>query len=314
MRIDERDHRAVMSAAILLLLVIVGCGHNIRRDFVGRGVAGIQPRDAPAVTIVARAVPVSVGTYAADIAFELPRAQAVDWKVSCPGHSVTGTLGDDEVPRAAERPAAVAVRTPIGPAVRVALPAPEIRFHHVSTSVDLEIGYAGACELTAATDDPDVIGSLEVTRVRDLDAEAHAPEIAAAEVVKTSAIASRHQVIEHLVADGAWLDGRERRLAVIAGECHGVRSKVRQQLVAFGAVERTPKPDPLDEVQPAKPAPSATWSAGAWTWTGARWTWVKGRWRDARTAEPHHRKRVLVRRPVVIVPPPPPPVIVIPMH
>jgi len=343
MRLDEhaRDHRAVISAGTILTALvavsIAACGHNIRRDFVGRGVAGIKPRGNPTIAIAARSLPVSAGTYAGDISFELPRPQLVDWNVSCPGMSVTGSLGEtardarerrraeivDERQRASEVQASVAtaVLAPTGATIHVRanpyvqLPAADSSFHRVSTSVDLDVSYAGTCVLTATTDDPDVAGSFELSRVRDLDAEAHAPELAAEEIVRSSALASRHRMIEVLVADGAWLDGRARRLAVIEGECHGVRDTLRRRLVALGAVERTPKPEPIVEDKPAKPFASATWIAGAWTWTGARWTWVKGGWRDPRTAETRParpRHVVLVRRPVLVVPPPP--TIVIPMR
>jgi hypothetical protein len=123
-------------------------------------------------------------------------------------------------------------------------------------------------------------------------------------------IAERMHVEAGLVACGADPERRahleamaEARVTAEGTIAMHVRGQLRDQLVAAGAVERTPKPEAIVESHGTAPFAGAVWMPGAWTWSGARWSWTKGTWRDDRPAVVRTR-RIIIHRPVVIVPVP----------
>ncbi|HEV7555878.1 MAG TPA: YXWGXW repeat-containing protein [Kofleriaceae bacterium] len=249
----------------------------------------------------------------------------------------------DERQREANVTSSIANAVVGGPAVHVRvrtdgieLPPGDVGAGRVTDGARIDVSGDGACSITAVTDDANVAGGYSVTRVRDLDAEepsramaeqdaaAHARILVTARLVLDGAdanarearsaavIAERMHVEAGLVACGA--DPERRSQLVAMGEARAkaevdlamrVRGQLRGQLVAAGAIERTPMPEAIVETHAGAPFAGAVWMPGAWTWSGARWSWTKGTWRDDRPVVVRKR-RVVIHRPVVIVPVPVP--------
>jgi hypothetical protein len=85
----------------------------------------------------------------------------------------------------------------------------------------------GDCTVTASAEDPAVIGTFVVSRIRNLDEEARVARVQA----QQGAIAMRSTVTAHLVAQGADPEARQRRLAAEATE----RARIAAQREAHEA-------------------------------------------------------------------------------
>lgn len=67
-----------------------------------------------------------------------------------------------------------------------------------------------------------------------------------------------------------------------------IRSRAAQALLLSAAAlalsacvvepARPPRPAPLVEVVPARPAPEYHWVKGHYVWVGNHWDWVRGHW------------------------------------
>ena len=84
---------------VIALMSVSACAARQQTGLVGQGTAFVQPRDAEASQEPATAHPpwaigggmqLARGSYELALWFDIPRAQVVDWTVTCPGVEVTG--------------------------------------------------------------------------------------------------------------------------------------------------------------------------------------------------------------------------------
>ena len=244
-----------MRLPLLLGLVSVSaCAGRYRTEPLGTANAIIQPRggDVAAPTAaetgrpwaVGRGMQLPAGTYDLDLAFDIPRAQVIDWTVNCPGTAASGSTGETldefrarriaQIRAARQRDrenAATAANILIGavtPTVRAGNATASANVH-VEAGVDTDPVYLspddvgrgrlvdrvrvvttgdGVCAVIAATDDANVLGTYHVTRVRDLQAEARVR----ANSERAAALEARARVTGQLVAGGASVEVRQAQL------------------------------------------------------------------------------------------------------
>lgn len=79
---------------LFVSFALLGCASHIRTEFVGTGTGVVTTRTATSPPPVGGGVMLPRGTYDIDLRFNLPRAQLVEWKVTCPGVEQTGRLGE----------------------------------------------------------------------------------------------------------------------------------------------------------------------------------------------------------------------------
>ncbi|MEO6777122.1 MAG: hypothetical protein ABI467_29610 [Kofleriaceae bacterium] len=75
------------------MVLLTACGTaRFRAEHAGTGIAVVSQRGAP----IAAGAPIAVGQGAYDLRlhFEVPRAQLVEWAVTCPGADSTGSAGE----------------------------------------------------------------------------------------------------------------------------------------------------------------------------------------------------------------------------
>lgn len=258
---------------LVVCALVSGCAGRYHSELVGHGTAIVQPRtevaaagptDAVATPwAVGGGIQLPAGTYDLAMAFDIPRAQEIEWTVSCPGVQMSGLAGETferyrerrlaelrtQVQRDRERTAAVTstvvgafaprigVSAPAGPVVvrgeatvnadavgeavaqsaipdDVMLPAGDVGRGRIAKSVHVTTTGSGMCVVTAIADDANVLATYQVTRIRDLDAEARVAVMAE----RSAAMSVRSRVKTRLVAFGAdaELRERERRAAVEA--------------------------------------------------------------------------------------------------
>lgn len=265
-----------MRLPLLIALVSVsGCAGRYRTQFVGQGTAIIQPRtialDAgpPLVNrpwAVGGGMQLPAGDYDLALAFEVPRAQLIEWTVTCPGVALNGTSGESfeqfrarriveiRAQRQRDRESAAAatnlVLGAVAPSVRVGdatvsgqvqvqagidsdpviLQPGDVGSAHLAASVHVTTTGDGVCAVTAAADDANVLGSYRVTRVRDLHAEAAQRDAQ----LRNVAFDARLQIKGRLLAGGASVEARTARLEMIAAERARVQAEAnaRAELVA----------------------------------------------------------------------------------
>jgi hypothetical protein len=106
-----------------------------------------------------------------------------------------------------------------GPAVHVRVrtddidhPPGDVGAGRLTDTVRVDVAGDGACSIAAVTDDANVAGRYSVTRVRDLDAEAHARAMAEHD----AAVHARVLVTDRLVIDGADANARQARIDATA--------------------------------------------------------------------------------------------------
>ncbi len=264
-----------MRLPLLFAIVSVSaCAGRYRTEPVGMGNALIQPRggDAAAPTAAEQGRPWAVGggmqlpagTYDLELAFDIPRAQVIDWTVSCPGAVLSGSAGESldqfrarrvaEIRAARQRDreaAAAAANLVLGavtPTVRAGNATVSAQVH-VDAGVDQEpvllapddVGRGrltdrvrvvtagdGVCAVIATTDDANVLGSYHVTRVRDLEAEARVR----ADVERAAALEVRGRVTGQLLTAGASLEARQARIEAAAA----AQARIRAEAAAHAQV------------------------------------------------------------------------------
>jgi len=233
------------------LMSVSACAGRYKTEVVGQGTAFVQPRATDAGPSSAAAHPpwavgggmqLAQGSYELALWFDVPRAQVVDWTVTCPGVELTGTAGESfaqyrerrlavlraDRERDRDRVASLTstlvagVATPAGGvAVRgdvisdavigdvVELPPGDVGAGRLASTVRVMTGSPGVCAVTATADDATVLGTYQVTRIRDLHLEARARAAAQRDV----AIQIRGRVQARLVAGGADPTLAERNVA-----------------------------------------------------------------------------------------------------
>jgi hypothetical protein len=264
----------------LFVVFVMGCAGHLHGELVGQGATS-----GPAPASIA----LPAGSYEVALGFELPRAQLVEYTVTCPGVLRHGTLGETFEAYRARRIAELrsqTVHAAVGPVEATIVPqlAPDdVGAGRVMANVHVVTTAPGACTIAATADDA-IAGEYRVTRIRDLDAEARLRIMAAnIEVVHARAALENQLVGYGAVIHYGRCEGGDRVDPEREAAWHELevvvrtRKALRAQLVAMGAVERPPMPEPVPEERPAPPAPSSAWTAGRWTWRG-RWVWVAGGW------------------------------------
>ena len=81
-------------AYLSTIVLTMACGAHIKREVVGGGTAAVQARGAGAPAAMAGSIALARGTYDLDLRFDVPRAQVIDWTVTCPGVERHGVLGE----------------------------------------------------------------------------------------------------------------------------------------------------------------------------------------------------------------------------
>lgn len=247
-----------------LLLFAAACGGHYRTEIVGHGALG-------------GSVQLASGAYDVDLAFQLPRAQVVDWSVMCGGVAVAqGAVGELfehyrerrlaelKKARADEKATAAGVTSLLVGAV-----APRAKAGNVTASVDPNAAGAvvgasiddhvelapgdvgggrlvarahltapadGPCIVAGVADDPTVTGEFTVSRVHDLDAEAHERVV----VATAAAVQLRSRLSTQLVGLGADADARERRRLAFEAEAQRrhLEAEARAELALRAETER----------------------------------------------------------------------------
>ena len=90
------------TTSLFVCALVSGCAGRVHTEFVGTGTAIVQPRTEVAASsavseapwAVARGMQLPAGSYELAMAFDIPRAQEVEWTISCPGVSLSGIAGE----------------------------------------------------------------------------------------------------------------------------------------------------------------------------------------------------------------------------
>src|SRR5687768_13507778 len=94
------------------LMSVSACAGRQQTGLVGQGTAFVQPRSQDANTdttgvhppwAIGGGMQLAQGSYELALWFDIPRAQVVDWTVTCPGVEVAGTAGESFVQYRARR-------------------------------------------------------------------------------------------------------------------------------------------------------------------------------------------------------------------
>ncbi len=251
----------MIKSRLPLVFVVVSmsaCAGRYRTEVVGSGNAIIQPRGgiAGAATAAESGRPWAVGggiqlpagSYDLALAFDVPRAQVVDWTVTCPGVDLAGSTGESfeqfrerrfaEIRAQRERDAqqaAAATNLVLGavtPTVRVGnaavsgsvrveaqvdaapivLAPHDVGANHLTSTTHVDTTGDGVCAVTAIADDANVLGTYRVTRVRDLHAEAQQR----ANQQQLAALELRGHLKGQLIAGGASAAVRTARIDALA--------------------------------------------------------------------------------------------------
>lgn len=95
--IDGTERTLMRLRYLSALALVTACGGHIKRDTIGRAGAVVHTRGAGAVDSASTATSgmmLSPGNYELVLHVDVPRAQVVDWTVTCPGTERHGTLGE----------------------------------------------------------------------------------------------------------------------------------------------------------------------------------------------------------------------------
>ncbi|MFN0251208.1 MAG: hypothetical protein ACKV2T_30310 [Kofleriaceae bacterium] len=245
--------------------LVSGCAGRYHTEFVGHGTAIVQPRtlvaasNAPAQPdeVVGRSqapwavgggIQVPAGTYDLALAFDVPRAQEIEWTVSCPGVQQSGIAGEtferyrerrvaelhEQVRRDRERTAAVtsAVVGTFAPRVVASGQAGPVTVHQEARVNADAVGDAVA---ENAIPDEVMLPIGDVGRGR-LAKNVHVTTTGAGMCVVTAIADDADVLATYRVTRVRDLDA-EARLAVMATRSAGmsVRAKLQARLVAHGA-------------------------------------------------------------------------------
>jgi hypothetical protein len=192
------------------LMSVSACAGRYRTEPVGPvgyGTAFVQPRTEPRGPDATEERPpwatgggvqLAKGSYELALAFDIPRAQIVDWTVTCPGVELSGSAGEPfatyrtrrigELRAARGEPenARVASLSSIGlfavhteaisDAVAtpdVDLPPGDVGAARLATMVRVTTSGPGVCALTSTADDATVVGTFQVRRIDDAQLAPH---------------------------------------------------------------------------------------------------------------------------------------------
>jgi hypothetical protein len=75
------------------IALVTACGGHLRREVVGSGAAAAQVRGTVAAA-PAGGIALARGTYDLALRFDVPRAQVIEWTVTCPGVEQHGVVGE----------------------------------------------------------------------------------------------------------------------------------------------------------------------------------------------------------------------------
>lgn len=236
-----------MRRPLLAIITLAACGGTgYRTELVGQGNGTVAPRASVAaanIDVSADAtgapgvggVQLAQGNYELAMRFDIPRAQVVDWRVTCPGVDLDGQVGETLEQYRARRSVeltrerdeqrargATAASLVLGAATNTnvdiaisggapVLPSPAdigrgtlVASARVITSAD------GVCTLAVTTEDAhEVRASFAITRIRDLAAEDRMRTIAARE----GAVKARGSISAQLVTAGANPAAHDAKLA-----------------------------------------------------------------------------------------------------
>ncbi len=306
------------------LMSVSACAARQQTGLVGQGTAIVQPREASASPDAGAAHPpwavgggmqLARGSYELALWFDIPRAQIVDWTVTCPGVEVTGRAGESfesykarriEELRIARGHQKVASLAPVASDDPIELPPGDLGAGRLSSTVRVITGGSGVCAVTATADDASVLGTYQVTRLRGTSQ--HAAAIQVRGRVPTMAVtydpgrAARQLAAEHAAVEAqlqreaddrmqmqlaaqrqAELDAH-RAIVIVDVEqrrldiAQRAREDLRRRWLAWGAIPRPPMPALLAEEPGEPPFPGAVWTPGTWQWVNGRWTWRAGYW------------------------------------
>lgn len=233
-----------MRGFLIATILLFACGGSrYRTELVGHGngVVGLRASHPSGASGASGAsgpgVQLPQGNYELAMRFEIPRAQLVDWRITCPGVDLDGRVGETldayRLRRSAEltrerdedqqRGAAAAsivlgavananvdVQVAGGPPVPV--PATDFGRGTLVASARVITSGDGVCALAVTTEDPTVRASFTITRIRDLEAEDRMRAIAAREV----AVKTRGSLSAQLLSTGATHDPARTRAAIRA--------------------------------------------------------------------------------------------------
>jgi hypothetical protein len=250
---------------LVVCALVSGCAGRYHTEFVGHGTAIVQPRtlvaagSAPAQSdeIAARSqapwavgggIQLPAGTYDLAMSFDIPRAQEIEWSVSCPGVQQSGIAGEtfehyrerrvaelrEQVRRDRERTAAVtsAVVNTFAPRVVASGQAGPVTVHGEARVNGDAVGEAVAEQ---AIPDEVMLPIGDVGRGR-LAKNVHVTTTGAGMCVVTAIADDADVLATYRVTRVRDLDA-EARVAVMSkrSSALSVRGKLQARLVAHGA-------------------------------------------------------------------------------
>jgi hypothetical protein len=276
--------RTRLFVALVTVSACAGRYHTTPAAF-GQATAIVQPRNPTEGSLtpaeagrpwaVGGGLQLPAGSYELALWFDVPRAQLIEWTVSCPGVVQSGALSANEMHDGKR-----------GDTLRIV------------TTTD------GVCVMTAISDDAEVLGTFRVRR-----SEVHAPAMFPSHALAPlTSNAAGHELAEQRHAEAtarveaAQLTADDARLAYLAYLGPHPRSargkarvdklqhrldlalRARAQLSFYmleqGAIARPPMPVAIAEEPGPAPYDGAEWAAGTWVWTAGRWQWREGHWTD----------------------------------
>jgi len=229
------------------LLLLTACAGHFKTERVGTGIAfvaarGTEPARSPGVQVAA-------GDYDLKLRFDLPRAQLVEWRVTCPGASSEGSVGEPfedyrkrrlaqlAADRQHERDTAAAVT---GAVVGAFAPSVGVHAQGASASVDARVsgqaaGQAAGAAVASSMDmtvelPPGDVGAGRVgTLVHVRTTEAGACSVTA--VADDANVIGGFEIVRIRDLDA---EARARAVAINAASLE-TRAQLQAQLVAYGA-------------------------------------------------------------------------------
>jgi hypothetical protein len=255
-RASDLHFSIVMRAVFCFVFGLAACGGaRYRTELVGHGNGVVASRVGASVPSQIDGIQVAQGNYEVAMRFDVPRAQLVDWRVTCPNVSVEGQSGET-IEQYRERRIAELQRERDQDAARTSVAASFVAGAIAKARVDVDVhagqvidlapgdvgagtvvatanvvtGGDGLCTLQVAADDPTVRAAFTITRIRDLDAEERMRTIARREV----AVKARGQLSAQLVTAGAKPQAREAHVVVdVRARAEARALYARQEYLAY---------------------------------------------------------------------------------
>ena len=79
---------------LVVLFCVSACASHIKREPAGAGIALVQPRGAAAPAAAAAGIALARGNYEFALRFDVPRAQVIEYAVTCAGAEQRGQIGE----------------------------------------------------------------------------------------------------------------------------------------------------------------------------------------------------------------------------